>query len=483
MNVSRREFLKAGAGAAAAWWAAGCAGVATRTGDSRRQERNAGRLVMDESSIVGRAGHFRVGRSRSGRWWLLTPAGEPFLYRGVCALWMPDNGKGAEALRFRQHWERANGKDPEALVTHCFGLLRDRGFNALGEWSTAQFWNRGWPFTVLIHVRQVRRESNISGKLPDVFDPAWRTAYAACCRETCAPLAGSRDLVGYFVDNEGHWGTARRDYVWGQDNGPMVDRNVLGMEPLLLQTFLASDPKHPGHQAAWDWVLARHGGDVAAVARGWGADFASPAQLREQTARSLVLASRGYRADHEAFAAHYVHEYFRVTAEAIRAHDPNHLLLGPRFGGTPGDEVLKAIDRRHVDVLSWNCYNTGFRKRCAEMHAATRLPQLNGEFSWASGGFLDWQKLRARGTFTEEEKQRCARRGQFVLEEAFTHPALVGYTWYKFCWNPVAADQPGYGLIDSEGRESTFNTPIFGAVNARLEAIARDEVKPVALET
>jgi hypothetical protein len=192
MNVSRREFLKAGAGVAAGWWAGGCAGLATRTGDNRRQARNVARVVMDESSTVGRAGYFRVGRSRTGRWWLVTPAGEPFLYRGVCALWMPDNGQGADAVRFRRHWERANGKDTEA------------------------------------------------------------------------------------------------------------------------------------------------------------------------------------------FAAHYVREYFRVTAEAIRAHDPNHLLLGPRFGGTPGNEVLRAIDRRHTDVLSWNYYNPGFHGRCAEMHAATGLPQLNG---------------------------------------------------------------------------------------------------------
>ena len=435
-------------------------------------------IVLEEATLVGMPGFFRVGRSTAGRWWLVRPDGTPMFYRGVCALWMPDNYQGVEAVEFRRHWEQENGKDAERFVAHCFGILAGHGFNALGEWSTPQFWNRGWPFTVLIHVRQVREGSNITGKLPDVFDPAWRAAYATRCRETCAPLAGSRDLVGYFVDNEGHWGTARRDFVWGQDNGPMVDRNVLGMEALLLQTFLAADPKHPGHQAAWDWVLARHGGDVAQVARVWGADFTSPAQLREQTARNLVLASRGYRVDHEAFVAHYVREYFRVTAEAIRAHDPNHLLLGPRFGGTPGDEVLRAIDRRHVDVLSWNCYNFRFRARCEEMYAATGMPQLNGEYSWVSGGFLDWAKLQARGTFTAEEKAHCRRHGQAVLEEAVTHPALIGYTWYKFCWNPVAPDQPSYGLIDSTGREGRFTSPLLREVNARLERIALGEIAP-----
>jgi hypothetical protein len=227
--------------------------------------------------------------------------------------------------------------------------------------------------------------------------------------------------------------------------------------------------------------LARRGGSVAHVAQAWAAEFDSPAKLRELTGKNLVLASRGYREDHEAFAAHYTREYLRATAEAIRAHDPNHLLLGPRFGGTPGDEVLKAIDRRHTDVVSWNCYNLGFRRRCEEFAAATGMPQLNGEYSWASGGFLDWKKLQARGTLTEEEKALCRRRGQAALEQATAHPALIGYTWYKFCWDPVAADQPGYGLIDSQGRESLFNAPLHREVNARLDRIARGELEPVKL--
>ena len=438
-------------------------------------------VTLDESTMIGEKGFFRVGKCAEGRWWLVDSAGRPFVYRGVCALWMPDDYRGQEAVRFRKHWERENGKDTEAFVAHCFGLLKDRGFNALGEWSTPQFWNRGLPFTVLIHVRETRSESNITPALVDVFDPAWLKAYEERCRETCAPLAGSRDLVGYFVDNEGGWYTTRRDFVWGQDNGPMVDRDIFGSEPLLLQMFLAADAKHPGHQAAWDWVLARHDGSVRKTAEAWGADFDSPESLRERTRENQVLASCGYREDHEAFAAHYVREYFRRTAEAIRRYDPNHLLLGARFGGTPGDEVLRAIDRRHTDVLSWNCYNRGFYKRCEEMYAATGMPQFNGEYSWISGGFLDWKKLQLRGTFADEEKELCRQRGQGVLEEAFTHPALVGYTWYKFCWNATAPDQPGYGLIDERGAENKFTSNLLRKVNPRLEDIRLGRLAPKPL--
>lgn len=438
-------------------------------------------ICMDESTMAGTAGYFRVGKSRTGRWWLVDPDGKPFLYRGVAALWMPDDYTGAEAARFRKHWESTHGSNREQFVSHCFRLLQDRGFNALGEWATPYFWNRGVPFTVLVHVRHARPESNITEKIADVFDPAWEQAYNKLCAEICAPQAHSRDLVGYYVDNEGHWGTARRDFVWGLDNGPMVDRNVLGMEPLLLQTFLTADPRHPGHRVAWDWLLERYQGSVSRVAAAWGSAFESPAHLRALTDQHLVLASRSYRTDHEAFTALYVRRYFAKTAEAIRRHDPNHLLLGPRFGGTPGDEVLNAMDRRYLDVVSWNCYNLGFRKRCDEFHRATGLPQINGEYSWASGTFLDWNKLMAKGTFSDAEKARCAHLGQATLEQAIAHPALIGYTWYKFCYDAVTLEQPSYGLIDPTGLDNAFNRRIMQEVNGRLEAIARGDIEPMSV--
>lgn len=88
---------------------------------------------------------------------------------------------------------------------------------------------------------------------------------------------------------------------------------------------------------------------------------------------------------------------------------------------------------------------------------------------------------RWSGNFTEEERKLCLARGQATLEQAFTHPALIGYTWYKFCWNPLASDQPSYGLIDSEGHKSSFNTEAMVRINSRLEGIAMGRLEPTAL--
>jgi phosphate starvation-inducible PhoH-like protein len=87
-------------------------------------------------------------------------------------------------------------------------------------------------------------------------------------------------------------------------------------------------------------VLARHDGSVARVAKDWGTDFDSPGKLRELTGRNLVLASRGYRLDQDAFAAHYTREYFRQTAEAIRRHD---IVFGIGPAGTGKTYIAVAL--------------------------------------------------------------------------------------------------------------------------------------------
>ena len=49
--------------------------------------------------------------------------------------------------------------------------------------------------------------------------------------------------------------------------------------------------------------------------------------------------------------------YFRVTTEAIRRHDPNHLILGCRFAGLDGAPVaLWKAAGRFCDVITFNLW-------------------------------------------------------------------------------------------------------------------------------
>ena len=47
-------------------------------------------IVLEDATLVGVPGFFRVGRSTKGRWWLVRPDGRPMFHQACCALWMPD---------------------------------------------------------------------------------------------------------------------------------------------------------------------------------------------------------------------------------------------------------------------------------------------------------------------------------------------------------------------------------------------------------
>ena len=60
----------------------------------------------------------------------------------------------------------------------------------------------------------------------------------------------------------------------------------------------------------------------------------------------------------DAFAALVAKRCFELTAAAIKAADPNHLILGCHFAYKPSSGVIDAAGR-HCDVISFNCYDPG----------------------------------------------------------------------------------------------------------------------------
>lgn len=433
-------------------------------------------IQLDDATIRGREGFYRVGRSKAGRWWLIRPDGKLTIYRGCCAVCY---GKG----EYRAFCEDRYRGDDARFLREAVTVLNDLGFNGFGNWNFIFCANPphvdyGWPFVEYIHAREVYPEAIVQRgavKHADVFDPRWRAAYDKACAEKCLPLQKNPCLVGYFTDNEPSWAQGGAMSVLG-------GIETTGKEPLLLQEFLALAPERPGHKAAWDWALARHGGSVERIARDWEADFASPEDFRRGHEGGLNLRSQAFLLDHAEFTRFFAREYFRVTSEAIRRYDPNHLVLGVREGGPPGAFVfegyVQAREAGHVDVLTMNNYRVEFREKVEEYHGPTKMPILNGEYAWAAFG-MPWKKWESGEAFTAEECAEQRRLGAASLERAFTHPALIGYTWFKWYQNGGRGpDQPAFALVDQEGAVNRWNAAMFKRIHPRLEGIARGEIEP-----
>jgi hypothetical protein len=90
----------------------------------------------------------------------------------------------------------------------------------------------------------------------DAFDPACWDLIDRHCRERLPDLAGNRNLLGYFCDNECMYGQPHVDRAW---TGRLSDLEKPPDEPTLLQRYLAQPEGKPGGDFAWRWALGRLG--------------------------------------------------------------------------------------------------------------------------------------------------------------------------------------------------------------------------------
>lgn len=330
---------------------------------------HAGELQFDPKTVAGKEGFYRVGKTTDGQWWFIGPEGKPFYFKGCTSINRAGTiggrravpGPYATVVDAKYGW--LQNKQP--FVDAQLKRLRDWGFNALGAWTTVEFFGQAMPYTEIIEFWKVGpyldyefpADAEVYGgkkfRVPDVFDSQWVADCDAKAKQLCTPRRDSRQLVGYFTDNEINFGD--RGYV-------------------LLDICRKGNPNMP-----------------------------------------VTKAARAFTGTRQEWVRVFAGRYFQTAHDLIRKHDPNHLILGCRFGGPPGPEVFAAITP-WTAVVSANNYRIGFYEKMDEYYRATGKPILNGEFNWWSDLF------RGRTQF---------QKGEASLRKVFTHPGVVGYTWYR----------------------------------------------------
>ena len=178
--------------------------------------------------------------------------------------------------------------------------------------------------------------------LVDVFSERFAARCDAIARRHASARRNDHRLLGYWFDNE-----VTFDPDWG------------GGHDLLGSTFALWTGESKARVV--QWLAGRHGGNGTLPG----------------------INSTARRVDNEAFVMHYVDTYFRVATTAVRTHDPNHMILGPRILQQRNfDIILKAISP-YVDVVDVHCYST---RPCPEflqhIHNITNKPILMSEFGF-----------------------------------------------------------------------------------------------------
>lgn len=269
------------------------------------------------------AGFFTLGK-RDGRWWLLTPGGEPFFSIGL-------NHIDSAPLRYPENgdlWAREFHNSIEDWLKRSVraDLLR-WGFNSVG-WSqevvtrgqtnhrhSPAFTFEEYHWLDLPYCHQLPfadfHQWEMETRNPSVFSGEFADWCDYVARSQCARFANDPKLIGYFYLDCPTWVHTRPGNEW---KGPMFDPQRLTTD-------------------------------------------AGRAELRK-------LAT----------------QYYRVTHDAIRRYDRHHLILGDRYEANAPlpVEVVEAA-APFVDVLSFQDFKEPV-KHLHEWHERTGRPVL-----WADG--------------------------------------------------------------------------------------------------
>ena len=396
-------------------------------------------IEFKPDTIKGKDGFIRVGRSTNGVWWLIDPDGNPFHYRAMCSV----NNRGNTGGR-----RKGDPLLPPNQVRHWLSIMRSWGFNGLGSWTTREFFDQGFIFTE--NIESYYEGPYLGGReygegiIPDVFDPRWIKNIARKCERLCAPLAESKQLLGYFIDNErGVCQTRVPERAAGPTYfiGDVPEKRqevIVAAEPIenpealgLLQLVLSLDELSPASARAWEFIEERYGSDLDAVAKAWEVPLKSRLGINEMTINGERMISEAYIGDERDFVKLWVRQYFKITTEAIRRHDPNHLVIGVRWAGIPQPLVLEE-EVKWTDTLSLNRYRAEVVEGFDSVYRQTGCPIVIGEFCHLADAYpLVRNPIEPPGGY-DSPALRCHLRTSDSMDRISAHPGIVGYTFYAW---------------------------------------------------
>ncbi len=412
-------------------------------------------VQFDNKTIRGKDGYFQVGQSLNGKWWFIDPQGKAFYHKGCTGL--NAGGMGGR---------RANLPPvPKNTVKTWVNYLEEWGFNAMGAWTTSEFFDQNMPFTEIIETYY--EKPWLVTKFPDVWDSKWIENVDKKCQKLCTPLKNNKMLLGYFLDNERGFmeminsnETIMANAPTYRYDGPIKsDEFELPAEPKLnpkgiglLQFCLSQKQEVPAAQKAWKFVLDRYS-SLEKLGQAWQINITSKESIKELSIREEILISDNYQKDNYQFIKQWVEQYYRICTEKIKKYDPNHLILGCRWGGTPGKAVLE-VEKKWADIVSRNNYRANFYELFDEFYQEVKRPILNGEFStWTDHYTLFRNPIEPPGGYKPETRQKI--KASETMNRLFSHPGVLGYTQYR--WHGR------YGKLWNE-------KPIFNVINPLRQA-------------
>lgn len=367
-------------------------------------------------NLKGRETGFFHTEQIDGRWWLITPEGNAFFSKGVCAV---DTDR-EEAAHQLDEW----------------------GFNTLGA-SSARL--PGMAYTLLLDLAaSTAPDRQLKGAIPDYFSPEFRAAVDRRAAELCRPLAEDPWLIGYFTDNELYWVT------------PVIVEGDVRLGVNLLAAFLKKPLESPGYQKATAFLAARGRKEESATDDDRDDFLELAAAEYGQVCREAI---RRYDPNHLILGCRY----------SSRAPLPLSRGLGRYFDVISFNNYDWRAPLYKLDEISK--YSGGKPTLVSEFSfkaVDSRLPNSVVRKSLPLG----------MGQAVRGQQDRADLYAAYVRDLAGS-TSCIGFHWFQYRdqpkeGRPSDGENNNWGLVKQDGSPWTALTTRMTEINAELEALAAD---------
>lgn len=378
--------------------------------------------TIPEGSDFTATGFFHV-QTNDGRWWIVDPEGNPFYSIGINACTANGSVDASNGKNRYNDAVKANYANYDEWAETTVERLQSWGFNTAGAWSDPNLLGTRMPYALILNISGV---DWLVGEIPDYFSSEFAARCAEVARTQVAARKDDPKLIGWFLDNELRWG-----WDW---RSPWT----------LLQDYLAMPETTPGRKIA-----------------------------------------EAYRGDPTGFLKAVASQYFFVTTTAVRAADPNHMILGIRSISVMTHPEVPEAAGPWVDIYSVNNY--------------TFMPELYDAIDGAGQIFMDesnwlvnYYKATGRPIMVTEFSFRSSEsdvpnttpifyptlptqteRADAYAEYArncFAKPYIVGHHWFQWADEPAGGrfdgENSNFGLVDGDDVPYLTLTETMTSVNA-----------------
>jgi len=401
-------------------------------------------------------GFFQVAQ-HDGRWWLISPTGNPQFYigldtapslnwdctpvtgrTGLFAELPPATGpNGAEIFRqnawgdtgtaytcfntvnlIRKYGPDWKAKSNDRLIQR----IKAWGFSGLGKWSD---------MTGTLPILPVLNRTGVPllARHPDVFDPAVQTTFRNVMAAQLNPGLQDPRIVGYTMGSE-------YDEIVTTDEIPAI---------------LSKPAATPAKRALIDEALrGLYSNTLQSLAAAW--KLSGTATIEDVYNRTPSPPA----ADIEYLRRFYARAYYQFIYKTFKSIDPNHLYLGnwivPYWWVNDEDWRMIAAN---CDVIGYDRYATEFADDAlAKLIAETGKPILAGEFSFPAHYNLS-RGFRAYDPAARDDADSGALYTRW-LQQAVSNPNCVGVAWFQYRDEPVSGRGPGNGPDPVFGEDFAF---------------------------